>query len=419
VSDSGRKNTVLVVDDSPENIDLLGNALSRDYEIKVALNGEKALKIAGSERPPDIILLDIMMPEMDGYEVCRRLKSNAKTLDIPVIFVSSMSEVEDETKGLEVGAIDYITKPIRSPIVQARVKSHIELKKAREYLKNQNKILEQRVEERTREVLELQRIEFELRAAQEKVENELNIAAQIQRSILPSDFPAFPDHGEFDLYAMMIPAREVGGDFYDFFFVDDDHLAVIVADVSDKGVPAALFTMISRTIFRSVVRQHKSPSQVLTETNDLLCEGNDTEMFVTVFLAYYHLPSGQLAYANGGHNPALSFDPNGVHKELARTHGPALGVRTGVTYQEDAETLEPGQILVLYTDGVTEASSPQDELYGLDRFAKLVSRCGSLKLSQMFEHIDKDLKKFQQGNQFDDITVLALKREVSKLKGNI
>jgi response regulator RpfG family c-di-GMP phosphodiesterase len=250
MSDDGRQNTVLVVDDSPENIDLLGDVLKQDYEIKVALNGEKALNIAGSENPPDLILLDIMMPGMDGYEVCRRLKFDEKTQDIPVIFVTSMSEVEDEAKGLEVGAIDYITKPISSAIVKARVKSHLELKEAREYLKNQNEILELRVEERTREVLELQRVEFELRVAQEKVENELNIAAQIQRSILPSNFPAFPEHDEFDLYAMMTPAREVGGDFYDFFFVDDDHLAVIIADVADKGVPAALFMMISRTIFR-------------------------------------------------------------------------------------------------------------------------------------------------------------------------
>jgi sigma-B regulation protein RsbU (phosphoserine phosphatase) len=412
MSDSGRKGTVLVVDDSPENIDLLGGVLSQDYKIKVALNGEKALKIAGSEKPPDIILLDIMMPGMDGYEVCRRLKSDPKTRDIPVIFITSMSEVEDETKGLALGAIDYITKPIRSPIVQARVKSHLELKEARELLKNQNKTLELRVEERTREVLDLQRVEFGLRAAQEKVENELNIAAQIQRSILPTDFPAFPENSEFDLYAIMRPAREVGGDFYDFFFVDDDHLALIIADVSDKGVPAALFKIISRTIFRYIVMQRKTPAQVLTETNDLLCEDNDSGMFVTVLLAYYHLPSGLVTYSNGGHNPALSFGPDGTIKELAGKHGPVLGVRPGLTYREDAETLEPGQILVLYTDGVTEASSPRNELYGLDRFARLVTSCKSLELSQMVNQIDKDLKKFQQGNQFDDITVLALKREV-------
>jgi serine phosphatase RsbU (regulator of sigma subunit) len=400
------------VDDAPENIDLLDGVLNKDYKIKVALNGEKALKIAGSENPPDIILLDIEMPGMDGYEVCRRLKSDAKTQNIPVIFVTSMSEVEDETKGFDVGAIDYITKPISPAIVKARVKNHLELKEAREYLKNQNEILELRVEERTREVLELQRVEFELRAAQEKVENELNIAAQIQRSILPSDFPAFPEHNEFDLYAMMTPAREVGGDFYDFFFVDDDHLAVIIADVADKGVPAALFTMICRTIFRSIARQRKSPSQVLTETNDLLCEGNDTGMFVTAFLAYYHLSTGRLTYSNGGHNPALLFGPNGDYRELTRKHGPALGVRSGLMYKEDEDTLEHGQILVLYTDGVTEACSPDDELFGVDRFTELVCSCVSLNLSQMFNRIDKDLKEFQQGNLFDDITVLALKRKV-------
>lgn len=172
---------------------------------------------------------------------------------------------------------------------------------------------------------------------------------------------------------MMIPAREVGGDFYDFFLVDDDHLAVIIADVSDKGVPAALFTMISRTIFRSIARQRKSPSQVLSETNGLLCEENDTGMFVTVFLAYYQLSTGQLAYSNGGHNPALSIKPDGASSKFVRKHGPAVGVRPGLTYKEDGETLEPGQILVLDTDGVTEASSVQKELYGLDRFVKLVS----------------------------------------------
>ena len=410
MSENGRKNTVLVVDDSPENIDLLGNVLKRDYEIKVALNGVKALKISGSENPPDIILLDIMMPGMDGYEVCSKLKSDAKTQDIPVIFVTSMSEVEDEAKGLKVGAIDYITKPISPAIVKARVKNHLELKEAREYLKNQNEILELRVETRTKEVLDLQRVEFELRVAQEKVENELNIAAQIQRSILPSDFPAFPEHNEFDLYAMMTPAREVGGDFYDFFFVDDEHLAVIIADVADKGVPAALFMMISRTIFRSIARQHKTPSQVLTEANDLLCEGNDTGMFVTTFLAYYHLPTAQLTYSNGGHNPALLIGPDGACRELAQKHGPALGVKPGLLYEEDVDTLDPKQVLVICTDGVTEACSPDNELFGVDRFTKLVCSCESLKLSKMLNHIDRNLKEFQQDNLFDDITILALRR---------
>jgi sigma-B regulation protein RsbU (phosphoserine phosphatase) len=187
---------------------------------------------------------------------------------------------------------------------------------------------------------------------------------------------------------------------------------VIIADVSDKGVPAALFMMISRTIFRSIAKQHKSPSQVLAETNDLLCEGNDTGMFVTAYLSFYHLPTGRLTYSNGGHNPALLFGPNDVCRELTCKHGTALGVRPGQSYKENVDKLETGEILVLYTDGVTEACSPDNELFGLDRFTRLVHDCHTLSFSQMFNHIDKDLKAFQRGNQFDDITMLALKREI-------
>ena len=187
---------------------------------------------------------------------------------------------------------------------------------------------------------------------------------------------------------------------------------MIIADVSDKGVPAALFMMISRTIFRSIAKQRKSPSQVLAETNDLLCEGNDTGMFVTAYLAFYHLPTGRLTYSNGGHNPAFLFGSNDLCRELVCKHGTALGVRPGQSYEEYFDKLETGQILVLYTDGVTEACSPDNELFGVDRFAKLVCDCRALSLSQMFNYIDKDLKAFQQGNQFDDITMLAIKREI-------
>jgi sigma-B regulation protein RsbU (phosphoserine phosphatase) len=410
--DKRKKYTILLVDDSPENIDLIGDILKQTYNIKVALSGETALKIARSDNPPDIILLDIMMPNMDGYEVCQRLKSDTQTHDIPVIFVTSMGDTEDETKGLEIGAIDYIAKPINSGIVKARVKNHLELKEAREYLKNQNEILESRVKERTRQILELQRVEFELRSEQEKVEKELNIAAQIQKSILPDRFPGPPEYEQFDLHAMMTPAYEVGGDFYDFFFVDDDHLTVIIADVADKGIPAALFSMISRTIFRSIAKQGKSVSQVISETNSLLCEGNSTGMFVTAFLANYHIPTGQFHYSNGGHNPALLISVDGVCRKLNQKHGPALGIRSEISYDENIDSLEPGQILVLYTDGVTEASSPQGTLFGLERFASLVSNYANYKPFEILKNIDRDLIEFQQGNQFDDTTVLVIKREI-------
>ncbi len=410
MNDQTKKQAVLVVDDTPANIKVLMETLKGNYKIVAAVNGERALQLATSDPAPDIILLDVMMPEMDGYEVCANLKADAKTSDIPIIFVTAMSDTQDETRGLELGAVDYITKPISPPVVLARVKNHLELKQARELLKNQNLILEQRVEERTREVLALQKSEFDLRVAQEKVENELNIAAQIQKSILPSSFPAYPDRKEFELYAFMKPARYVGGDFYDFFFIDDNTLALVMADVSDKGVPAALFMMVSRTLIRSLAFDNRSPSAVLEKANNIMCQNNDSGMFVTVFLAFYDVSSGKLTATNGGHSASLIIDHDGTPREWASTHGPALGFMEELPYKEETMDLKAGQTLFLYTDGVTEAMSPANEIFGLDRLQELIKRKHHFKLDRICSEIEVSLLEFQEGRQFDDITMLVLKR---------
>jgi sigma-B regulation protein RsbU (phosphoserine phosphatase) len=410
MNDQVEKQTVLVVDDTPANIKVLMETLKDDYRIVAAVNGQRALQLAASDPNPDIILLDVMMPEMDGYEVCAKLKTDVKTRDIPIIFVTAMSDTQDETKGFELGAVDYITKPISPPVVLARVKNHLELKKAREILKNQNLILEQRVEERTREVLELQKSEFELRVAKEKVENELNIAAQIQKGILPSSFPAYPDRKEFELHAFMRPARYIGGDFYDFFFIDDNTLAIVMADVSDKGVPAALFMMVSRTLINSLAVDNRSPSAVLEKANNIMCRNNDSGMFVTVFLAFYDVSSGKLTATNGGHSASLIIDRDGTSREWATTHGPALGFMEELPYKEETVDLKVGQILFLYTDGVTEAMSPGNELFGLDRLQELLKRKHNFKLDRLCSDIEISLSEFQEDQQFDDITMLALKR---------
>jgi serine phosphatase RsbU (regulator of sigma subunit) len=412
MNDPVEKQAILVVDDTPTNIQVLMETLKHDYRIVAAVNGERALQLAASDPPPDIILLDVMMPEMDGYEVCARLKADAKTRDIPIIFITAMSDARDETKGLELGAVDYITKPISPPVVLARVKSHLELKQAREILKNQNVILEQRVEARTKEVLELQQVEFDLRAAKEKIENELNIAAQIQNSILPSKFPAYPDHNEFELFALMQPARYIGGDFYDFFFVDDNTLSLVVADVSDKGVPAALFMMVSRTLINSLAVDNRSPSVVLEKANNIMCQNNESGMFVTVFLAFYDVSSGKLTATNAGHSASLIIDPDGACREWATTHGAALGFMEDLPYKEETMDLGVGQTLFLYTDGVTEAMSPGKELFGRDRLQELLKRKNDLKLDRLCTDIETSLSEFQEGNQFDDITMLALKRNL-------
>jgi sigma-B regulation protein RsbU (phosphoserine phosphatase) len=284
------------------------------------------------------------------------------------------------------------------------------LKQAREILKNQNVILEQRVEERTKEVLELQQAEFDLRTAKEKVENELNIAAQIQKSILPSSFPAYPDRKEFELYAFMQPARYIGGDFYDFFFIDGNTLALVMADVSDKGVPAALFMMVSRTLINSLAVDYKSPSVVLEKANNVMCQNNDSGMFVTVFLAFYDVASGRLTATNAGHSASIIIDPDGASREWATTHGAALGFMEGLPYKEETMDLEVGQTLFLYTDGVTEAMSPDKELFGQDKLRDLLKRKHDFKLDRLCSDIEISLSEFQEGQQFDDITMLALKR---------
>lgn len=410
MNDQIEKRAVLVVDDTPANIQILMETLKDDYRIIAAVNGKRALQLAASTPPPDIILLDVMMPEMDGYEVCAKLKADAKTRDTPIIFITAMNDAQDETKGLELGAVDYITKPFSQAVVLARVKSHLELKQAREILKNQNVILEQRVEERTKEVLELQKTEFDLLMAKEKVENELNIAAQIQKSILPSSFPAYPDRKEFELHAVMQPARYIGGDFYDFFFIDDNTLALVVADVSDKGVPAALFMMVSRTLIHSLAVDNPSPSVVLEKANNVMCQNNDSGMFVTVFLAFYNVSSGKLTATNGGHSASLIIDPDGASREWATTHGPALGFMEELPYKEETIDLEVGQTLFLYTDGVTEAMSQDNVLFGLGKLRDLLKRKHDFKLDRLCSDIEISLSEFQEGQQFDDITMLALKR---------
>jgi sigma-B regulation protein RsbU (phosphoserine phosphatase) len=395
---------VMVVDDTEANIDILLETLGDDYKVVVATDGESALEDI-KKNPPDLILLDIMMPGIDGYEVCQNLKEMEMTSSIPVIFLTALKEEGDEARGLGLGAVDYITKPFNPELVKSRVKNHLDLKRHRNHL-------EELVEERTQEIAERQRVEYQLRAAKEKIENELNIAAQIQSSFLPSTFPAFPEHSEFDLFAMMQPAKEVGGDFYDFFFVDDELLALIIADVSDKSIPAALYMMVSRTMFRSLARQIKSPAEVLFEANNLICEENETGMFITACLAYYNIFTGRLIFSNAGHNAALMIEPNGVSSAIARKPDMALGLMPKARYKEIEMWLEPGQIFFLYTDGVTEALSPHNELFGMERLIKQLSIGYRLSLSQLLNNIDKALEEFQKGDQFDDITMLALKREI-------
>ena len=379
--------TVLAVDDTPENLDVVKGVLGSKYTVKAAVNGKMALKIAQA-KPPDLILLDIMMPEMDGYEVCRQLKADAVTRDIPVIFLTAMDQTADETKGFDLGAADYIMKPVSPPVLEARVKTHLALKQNMD---------------------ELQAAYAQIKAHKDRMEEELNVGREIQMSLVPQQFPAFPEHTEFDIHGMLEPAREVGGDLYDFYFLDGERLCFCIGDVSGKGVPAALFMAMAKTLIKSRSVDDNSTGSIITHVNDELSAENPQSMFVTLFLAILNVRSGELLYTNAGHNPSYIKRADGTVESLREIHGPIVGAMPGLAYKEASTTLRKGDGILLYTDGVTEAMNGAGELYSDPRLDDLVQATNFGSMNQVTAAVMGDVESFEAGaERADDITILAL-----------
>ena len=246
-------------------------------------------------------------------------------------------------------------------------------------------------------------------AEKERIGAELNVATQIQADMLPRIFPAFPEREEFDVYATMNPAKEVGGDFYDFFLVDDDHLAVVIADVSGKGVPAALFMVIAKTLIKNHAQNQEAPGTVFTQTNEQLCEGNDAGLFVTGWMGVLEISTGTFTYVNAGHNPPLLKRAGGQFEWLKSRPGFVLAGMEGVRYRENTLQLEPGDRLYLYTDGVTEATDSHNELFGEERLQTALNENMDLPVEKLLPKIKECIDAFVgEADQFDDITMLAL-----------
>ena len=245
-------------------------------------------------------------------------------------------------------------------------------------------------------------------AEKERIGAELSVATHIQASMLPCIFPAFPNRREFDIYATMTPAKEVGGDFYDFFLVDDDHLAVVIADVSGKGVPAALFMVIAKTLIKDHTQSGKPPEEVFTEVNRQLCEANDENLFVTAWMG--EISTGKLVYVNAGHNPPVIGRKNGETEFLRSRPGFVLAGLDFTKYRAGSLELMPGDLLYLYTDGVTEAMNTAQELYGEERLKRTLDANVSAAPEEIFKAVKKDLDDFvADAPQFDDITMLAMR----------
>jgi phosphoserine phosphatase RsbU/P len=371
---------ILIVDDTPINIGVISGALKDTYATKVATSGEKALAIASAAEKPDLILLDVMMPEMDGYEVCRRLKANPDTRDIPVIFLTGQTQAEDETKGFEVGAVDYIHKPFSAAVVKARVRTHLMLREAHA------QIAKQLVE----------------------INTELEMARQIQLSILPSSTPKI---GGMEIVARYIPMTSVAGDFYDFIVVDATHVGILIADVSGHGLPAALIASMLQVALTAQVRHAAEPGKVLSGLNHALC-GKFQHNFVTAAYVYVDLEKNTMTYGGAGHPPLLLWRKSTGSTSQLLENGLVLGQFEEATYDSLQVPVEAGDRFVLYTDGILETSSPSDEEFGTDRFMQFMETNNKLAAGPFADAVLLELARWLElppgeGHK-DDISLLTV-----------
>jgi sigma-B regulation protein RsbU (phosphoserine phosphatase) len=378
---------ILIVDDTPANLRLLSQMLAeQDYHVRPVPDGPLALAAVRAELP-DLILLDIRMPEMDGYELCEHLKADAQTRDIPVIFISALDATRDKVKAFTAGGVDYVTKPFQAEEVLARVNTHLVLRELHKQLQDAN----------------------------QKMARELALAGEVQTSFLPRKVPEIPG---WLLSATLIPAREASGDFYDFISLPTARWGIVVADVTDKGAGAALYMALCCTLIRTyAVDFPGQPELVFGAVNRRILKDCSSKQFVTAFYGVLDAITGKFVYCNAGHCPPLHFrtGDQDVHT-LART-GLPLGIFDDKTWGQETTQLDPGDVLVLYTDGITEAHQESPHLFGMERLAESVraslGTAGSQHPSpqKIRDRILAAVHSFAgDGPPYDDIALTVLSR---------
>ena len=373
---------VVVVDDDITNLKMAGRILSKNNMRVTALKSGMALLDYIKTNKPDLILLDIKMPGLDGFETMKRLQEQMNPSEkIPVIFLTADDSQDAETHGLALGAMDFIKKPFIPDVLVLRV----------------------------RHTIDLVRLQHDLEQENERIRSELAMASRIQSAMLPGIFPAFPERKEFDIYASMDPVRGVGGDFFDFFFIDRDHLCLLIADVSGKGIPAALFMMASKIILADNAKSGKSPAQILQDTNEAICANNPEEMFVTVWLGILDISTGLLTTANAGHEYPALMHADGRFELFRDRHGLVVGGMPGVKYHEHSLQMYPGSKLFVYTDGVPEATDAENALFGTTRMLEALNAHANESPKQILHGVRQAVNEFVSDmEQFDDLTMMCL-----------
>jgi sigma-B regulation protein RsbU (phosphoserine phosphatase) len=374
---------VLLVDDAKANLDILVEGLKGDHRLSVAMTGETALQLA-ARTPPDLVLLDIVMPGMDGYEVCRRLRRMPETADVPIMFLSSLEEVQNKTRGFEAGANDYLTKPFEMLEVKARVRS---LLKAKAYSD----------------------------AVKEQIATELRVARDIQMGMLPHDFTSFEKAYGVSFGAVLEPAREVGGDLYGVCAASPDRLVMFLGDVSGKGIPASMFMVRAISLARLLAREIAEPERILERLNDELSAENPSGMFVTFLCAVFEPTTGRLTLANAGHCRPVLLSANEPPRWAVNRLGTALGFEAGLEFERIELTLNPGDVLILYSDGVSEAFNPQEECYGNDRLLAGMHGLATRSAETITARLLDNVRAFaDSAPQSDDLAILTMKVDTGR-----
>jgi len=374
------KQLVLIVDDAATNLQVAHSILKQEYKVRVATSGEKALELAKDNPQPDLILLDVEMPEMDGYEVCTILKTARETRDIPVIFLTAKTKAEDETRGFEAGAVDYIHKPFSPAVMKARVHTHLMLRDTRDELARQLS----------------------------RLNGELEMARQIQLSILPH---AAPKICGVEIAARYIPMTSVAGDFYDFIRVDDKHIGILVADVSGHGLASALIASMLKVALAAQSALAFDPAGVLAGLNQSLC-GKFEHHFVTAAYLYVDMEKNFIRYAGAGHPPLLLWHGStGCATEVVE-NGRPLGLFSGGTYSAVELRVEPGDKALLCTDGVMDTRSPSNQEFGADMLKGFLESNHSLDTETFADGLLSALSEWSEypkgyGKE-DDVTLLVI-----------
>ena len=375
---------ILVVDDEPDLEPLMLQRMRRDirsgrYKFVFAQNGVEALEKLRQENDIDMVLSDINMPQMDGLTLLEQIPKVDP--NIRSVIISAYGDMKNIRTAMNRGAFDFVTKPVDFEDLQVTIDRTLRnMAEWREALQSRDRLV--------------------------ALQNELDVARGMQQSILPTRFPKDPSYA---VYGKMQPARNVGGDFFDVMYLNDGRVGLAVADVSDKGVPAALFMMSSRTLLKGAAIGVGLPGEVLREVNDLLIEDNEGGMFVTLLYAVYDPSSRELTYANGGHNSPLVVHPDGTSALFPLTDGIALGIAPDLSYKQNTVTLSPGDSVIFYTDGVTEAMNSEEEEFGLDPLSEFFRTNPPENPEETTAAVFDAVNAFAgEMTQSDDITCLVL-----------